>query len=104
MRDAPQRDLLTTPGAARSVRPLAKSGPMPALEAIRRDHARVTAAADSARTRRPPSIPRAARRASTEFGGGRRRGRPKGGAPDGGGSPNQVYGQPYRGFESLPLR
>ena len=50
-------------------------------------------------------IPRAAAApdASTEFGGGRKR---AGRRPSTGrwGQPNQVYGQPYRGFEFLPLR
>src|SRR6187549_1964136 len=43
-------------------------------------------------------------RTLTRLRGGRKRAAPKGRALDGGGNPNQVYGQPYRGFESLPLR
>jgi len=57
------------------------------------------AAAVLAATASPIPRAAAAAAASTEFGGGRKRAAPKGRALDGGGNPNQVYGQPYRGFE-----
>jgi len=70
MRDAPHRIVLTRAGAARSVRPLAKLGPMSALEASEPSVTLESYAQNSQARVRPSPIPRAARRASTEFGGG----------------------------------
>jgi hypothetical protein len=81
-------------GAERA--PLAKPGTLPAMEARRVEHHSRELCVVAARPATASSIPRAGRRPSTEYGGGRKRAARR--------ASTGRWGQPHRGFESLSLR